>query len=225
MRNGARRPSRRSSAARPRCVALVRREEAVVDAGDAEQRDVRAVAQGDGRVAARRHGAARDVADGVSRAVEGDPVVRRLAETEDAVVARRGRSVVPGRLIAARKADQRLSAPRGALDRIAGRSPDSFVAAAADDRLVAEMRIDELGAAAADDRLAGAAADRHIAGAAPHPVAGAAPARPVAGAALDDRLVAEMRIDELIAGASGDRVARGAAGRHIAGATSDAVAS
>jgi hypothetical protein len=142
-------------------VSLVRREEAGVDARDAEQRDMRAVAQRDGRVAARRRGGSRDGAGAVRRAVQGDPVARGLTETEDAVVARRGRSVVPRRLVASGKADQRLTAARCALDRIAGRPPDGFVAATADDRLVAQARIDELGAAAADDCVAGAAASSH----------------------------------------------------------------
>src|SRR5258707_11386120 len=109
MRNGARRPSRRFSAARSRCVALVRREEAVVDAGDAEQRDVRAVAQGDGRVAARRHGGARDVAGGGGSTRVGGTGGRRLAENAKGCFVLRGRLVSPGPLISAREIDQRLS--------------------------------------------------------------------------------------------------------------------
>ena len=97
MRSGARGTSR--PLPQQDRVSLVRREEAGVDARDAEQRDMRAVAQRHGRVAARRRAVPTTVLHCPSRCSTRS-IARGLAETEDAVVARRGRSVIPGRLVA-----------------------------------------------------------------------------------------------------------------------------
>src|SRR5438270_2691564 len=69
---------------------LMRREEGVVDAADADEGNRRAVMQRDGRVAAAvRRGGADDGADLIRRAVQRDAIAAGLAERGDRVVSAR----------------------------------------------------------------------------------------------------------------------------------------
>src|SRR4051794_8354948 len=86
---------------------LMRREEGVVDAADADEGNRRAVMQCDGRVAAticdRGTGDARRR---IGQAVQRDAVAAGLAERGDRVVAARCRAIVPECFVAAGKADR-----------------------------------------------------------------------------------------------------------------------